>query len=191
MTLEFGGLGFQPCRKLVFIRQRFPGGPGGALAQGLQRDLGAVLGFADDAREIAVADDRDQTGNGARAVLLQPREFRRRHLRSQHAAVQHAGLRLVVNETRMRENLVRNIEPLKRISGQHALCRWFGHGTRRGLAIQRYLVGELPVARPDIAGTGDRAVPDVERVDPDAQLIGRGGKEDLPDLGTGLPDGTA
>ncbi len=101
------------------------------------------------------------------------------------------GSVLVVNETRMRENLVGNVQPLKRISGEHPLRRWFGHGARRGLAIQRDLVGELPVAGADIAGTGDGAVPDVERVDPDAQLIGRGGQEDLPDLGTGLPDGTA
>ena len=105
--------------------------------------------------------------------------------------MQHAGQRGIVNEAGMRENLVGDIEPLNGISGKHALRRSFGHGTRRRLAIQRDIFGELPVAGPDIAGAGDDAIVDVERVDSDAQPIGGEFKKDLPDFGADLPDGAA
>ena len=123
MTVGSDGWAFQPLRQPVFIGQRFARRPCRALAQRLERGLGAILGFADHAREISVAHDGDQAGNGARAILRHADEFCRRHLRSQHAAMQHAGQRLVVNETGMGENLVGNIQPLNGISGQRALGR--------------------------------------------------------------------
>ena len=45
------------------------------LAQRLERGLGAILGFAHHACEIAVAHDGDQAGNGARAILLMSTSF--------------------------------------------------------------------------------------------------------------------
>ncbi len=184
-------LGFQPLRQRGFIGQRCAGRPCCALAQGFERGLGAVFGFADDACEISVAHDRDKTGNGARAVFRKVDEFCSGELRSQHAAMQHPRQRLVVNETPMRKNLVWNIHPLNRTSGKRAPCRSFGCRTRRRVTIQRDVAGELPVAGPDIAGSGDGAILDLERVDIDAQPIGGDAEKDLPDLGAGLPDGAA
>ena len=171
------------------IGQRFAGRPGRALAQRRQRGLGASLGLADHAREIAVAHDGDQAGNGARGVFLQTGELGGRQLRAQHAAVQHSRQRGIVNEPRMRENLVGNIQPLNRMSGHGSLRRLLRYGAGRRVAIKRDLVGKLPVARPDVAGPGDGAVLDVERVGPDAELIGCRSEKDLPDFRAGLPDG--
>jgi hypothetical protein len=72
---------------------------------------------------MAVAHDGDEAGNAARGILRHVDEFCRRYLRSQHPAMQHPGQRRIVNETRMREHLVGNIDALNRISGQNALCR--------------------------------------------------------------------
>ena len=191
ITVGSDGWRLQPFREPVFVGQGFAGRPGRALAQRRQRDLGASLGLADHAREIAVAHDGDQAGNGARGIFLQTGEIGGRHLRAQHAAVQHSRQRGIVDEPRMGENLVGNVQPLNRIAGHRALCRWLRHGAGRRVAIQRDPVGEFPIARPDIAGPGDRAVLDFERVGPDAELIGRRGEKDLADFRAGLPDGAA
>src|SRR5258708_29203929 len=105
--------------------------------------------------------------------------------------MKHPRQRLVVNETAMHEDLVGNVHPLNRTSGKRAPCRSFGHSARRRLAIQLHVTGKLPVAGPDIAGSGDGAILDLERVDIDAQPIGGDAEKDLPDLGASLPDGAA
>ena len=96
-----------------------------------------------------------------------------------------------MNKAGTRKDLVGYIKPLNRIPGQRALRRSLGHRPGRGFAIQRDFAGEFPVAGPDIAGSGDGAIADVERVGSDTQAIGGGAKKDLPDFGTCVPDGAA
>ena len=62
----------------------------------------------------------------------------------------------------------------------------FGVAPARGVAIERDFVGKLPIAGPDIAGSGNGAVLDVERVDIDAQPFRRQPKKDLANLGAGV-----
>ena len=82
-----------------------------ALAQGVESRLCAMLGLADDTGKIAVAHDGDETGHRARhPPSIQ--KFRARVLRPQHAAVQHSRQRLIVDESRPAQNLVRNVDPL-------------------------------------------------------------------------------
>ncbi len=69
------GLRFQPVRQRAFIGQCFTRRPFCALAQRLQGSLGAILGFADDTHKIAVAHNRDQAGDAARAILRKADEF--------------------------------------------------------------------------------------------------------------------
>jgi hypothetical protein len=71
-----------------------------------------MFGLADDAGKTAVAHDGDETGHRAGAILLQFHKFRARVLRPQHAAMQHSRQRLIVDESRPAQNLVRNVDPL-------------------------------------------------------------------------------
>ena len=57
---------------------------------------------------------------------------------------------------------------------------------RRGVAIERDVPGKFPIAGPDIAGPGDRAVLDVERVDIDAEPLRRCCEKDLANFGAGV-----
>jgi len=116
MTVDFRGLGFQERRQIALVGQRLAVGPRGTLAQGLKRGLRAMLGFADDTCEIAVAHDCDDTGNRAGAVFFQPRELRARVFRPQHAAMQHFRQGPIVDEARPREYLVGNVDPLHGMS---------------------------------------------------------------------------
>ena len=84
---------------------------------------GAILGLADDACEISIADDGDKTGNAACAILSQFQEFCGRHLRSHDAAMQHGRQGLVVDETGVRKDFVRNVDPLHGIAGEGASGR--------------------------------------------------------------------
>jgi hypothetical protein len=91
----------------------------------------------------------------------------------------------------MRENLVGNIDPSNGMPCKRALRRSFRHSARRRVALQRDFIGQFPVAGPDIAGSGDGAVLDGERVDRDAEPIRRQPKKDLPNLGADVPDGAS
>ena len=71
------------------------------------------------------------------------------------------------------------------------LAAGFGTALQRRVAVERDFIGEFPVTRLHVAGPGDRAVADIERGRRDAEPIGCGGKEDLPDLGAGLADGAS
>jgi hypothetical protein len=71
-----------------------------------------MLGLADDAGKIAVAYDGNKTGHCAGAILPQSHKFRARVLRPQHAAMQLSRQRLIVDEPRPAQNLVRNVDPL-------------------------------------------------------------------------------
>ena len=71
-----------------------------------------MLGLADDTGKTAVAYDCNKTGHRARAILPQFQRVRARVLRPQHAAMQHSRQRLIVDESRPAQNLVRNVDPL-------------------------------------------------------------------------------
>jgi hypothetical protein len=117
---RFHRLALQPVRQPVLVGQRFTSGPHRGFAQRLQRGLRAVLGLTHYAHKISIADDRDKAGNAARSVVSQFHECRRRHLRSQHPAMQHCWQGLVVDEAGMRKHLVGNIHPLHGIPGKCA-----------------------------------------------------------------------
>ena len=171
MTVDSAGWAFNHSASSDFIGKGFTGRPCRALAQDADGGLRAILGFADYADEIAVAHDGNQAGNGARTMLRHVDEFGGGEFRPQHAAMQHPRQRGVVNETRMRENLVGDIQPLDGISGHRALCRPLGDRTRCRLTLQGDLAGKFPVTGPDIAGSRDDAIADDERVGPDTQPI--------------------
>ena len=95
-----------------------------------------MLGFADDACETAVAYHRDETGYRAGTVVFQPGEFRARVLRPQHAAVQHFRQCPIVDEARLREHLVGNVDPLHGGPGQRATRGRFRLHIRRCVAVE-------------------------------------------------------
>ena len=107
-----------------------------------------MLGFADDAGETSIAHDSDETGDRAGAVFLQPREFRARIFRPQHAAMQHFRQSPIVDETRPREHLVGNVDPLHGVSGQRPACGQFRLYVRRCVAIERDFFRKFPIAGP-------------------------------------------
>jgi hypothetical protein len=84
------------------------------------------------------------------------------------------------------ENLVRDIQSLDGISGKCPQRRQLRYRARCRVTIQLDIAGELPVARPDIAGARDRAVLDIERVGSHPEAIRRHLKKDLPDFGAGV-----
>ena len=145
-----------------------------------------MLGFADDAGKIAVTDDGDETGDRAGAVFAEFDQFRARVVRPQHAAVQHARQRLIVDEARPGEHLVGNIDPLHRMSGQRALRRSLRRYARRSVAIERNVVGQFPIAGPDIAGSRNGAVLDAERIDINTQPFRSQLQKDLANLRAGV-----
>ena len=71
-----------------------------------------MLGLADNAGKTAVAHDGNKPGYSASAVLFQFDELRARVVRPQHAAMQHSLQRLIVDEPRPAQDLVRNVDPL-------------------------------------------------------------------------------
>ena len=186
MTVVSEGCGLQERSQIVFVGQGLAVGPGRALAQGLQRRFRAMLGFADDARETAVAHHSDEAGYRADTVVLQPGEFRARVLRPQHAAVQHFRQCPIVDEARLREHLVGDVDPLHRVSGQRAARGRFRLHIRRCVAIERDFFRKFPIAGRDIARSRNGAVLDIERVDPHAQPFRRQLKKDLAHLGAGM-----
>ena len=88
---QFHRLRLQECREIVFIRQRVAFRPGRALAQRIERHLGAGLGLADHAGKVAVTHDCNETWDSARRVLLQCNQPCARNLRV--AAPGHATAR--------------------------------------------------------------------------------------------------
>ena len=183
---RFRRLRLQERGQIVFVGQFVAVGPCRALAQGLKRLLRAVLGLADDAGKTAVAHDGDETGDRAGAVFAQLEELCARVVRPQHAAMQHAWQRLIVDEARPRKHLVGNVDPLHRVSGQRALRRELRRHAWRRVAIERDFVGQFPIAGPDIAGPRNRAVLDAERIDPDTQPFRSQLKKDLANFGAGM-----
>ena len=186
MTVDSDGWAFRNEARSFSSGSALAVGPGRALAQGLKRQFRAMLGFADDACKTAVTYDRDKAGYRPGAILLQLPEFRARILRPQHAAVQHSRQRLIVDESRSGKHLVGNVDPLDRVSGQRASRRRLRPRVRRGVAIERDFLGKFPIAGSDIAGSGNGAVLDVERVDINAQPFRRLLKKDLANLGAGM-----
>ncbi len=102
--------------------------------------------------------------------------------------MQHSGQGRIVNEAGMGENLVGNIQPLHGVSGKAAARRCFGHRARGGMTVERNFAREFPVAGADIAGPGNGAIDDIERIGSDTEAVGRGNQENLPDFGADLPD---
>ena len=122
---RFRRLRFQERGQLVFIGQRFAHGPHRPLAQRLERGLRAILGFADHAREIAVAHDGDEAGHRAGAVFRQSVSFARAFSgRSTRPCSIPATP--IVDEARPREHLVGNIHALHGTSSQRACVAGFG-----------------------------------------------------------------
>ena len=184
---RFHRLRFQEGRQVVFIGQCFAARPCRALAQGLQRRLGRMLGLADDARKIPITYDGHDTRNGICAILLQFCEHSAGNFRPQHAAMQHSRQHGIVDEALPRKHLVGNVEPPHRVACQRTLLDRFLRDTRRCIAIQRNLAGQLPIARPHIAGAGDGTVFDAERVDGGSQSIRCRREKNMPDLRAGVP----
>ena len=137
MTVNSDRLRLQERSQIVFVGQFLTVGPRRAFAQRLKRGFRAVLGLADDAGKIAVADHGDETGDCARAVFFDSSSFAARMVRAQHAAMQHARQRLIVDEAGPGEHLVGNVDPLHRMAGQRAPRRDLRHGARRRFAIER------------------------------------------------------
>lgn len=179
-------LALQERSQIVLVRQRLARRPCCALAQSFQRSLGAVLGFADDAREAAVPHDGDEPANRARCRFIERDELCVRHLGPQHTAMQHVRQRRVVNEARPREHLIGNVDPLNRLPGNAARGGRLRDRFRGRAAIERDLAGELPVAGPDIARSGHRAIIDVERRCFDAEPLRRCCEEQPAHLGADL-----
>ena len=188
---RFQRLRLQERCQIVFIGQRLATGPGRSLAQRLQGGLGAMLGFADDAGKAAVAHDSDEAGNGARAILLQSAQLRTCVGRPEHAAVQHVRQRLIVDEARPGEHLVRNVDPRNRTSRQRAARGDLGCCARCGVAIERDFAGQLPITCRDIARPRNGAVLDFKHIDLHAQPFRGQFKKDLANLGTGMSQRTA
>src|SRR6478752_7056632 len=124
-----------------------------------------MLVVADNACKTAVTYDRDKARYRPGAILVQLPEFRARVLRPQYAAVQHSRHRLIVDESRSGKHLVGYVDPLDRVSGERASRCRLRPRVRCGVAIERDFPGKFPIAGSDIAGPGNRAVLDVERVD--------------------------
>src|SRR5262249_54435140 len=83
------------------------------------------------------------------------------------------------------------IEPLHGTSGDRPARRWLRLRASTRIAVERDFACELEVTGADIARTRDGAVPDVEHLGSDAEALGGGGQENLPDFGAGLPDRAA
>ena len=188
---EFRRLGLQPLRQPVFIGESFAFRPRRALVQRLEGGFGTVFGFAHDADETSVAHDGEEAGYGPGILFLQAHEPRARDFRPQHATMQHAGQRGIVNETPMREYLVRNVESLHRMPRQCALRRRFRYGARLRLPIQRHLVRKLPVTGLNVAGPRQGSILDVEHVGPDAEAVRREIQKNLPHFGADMPQGAS
>jgi hypothetical protein len=96
-----------------------------------------------------------------------------------------------VDESRPGKHLVGNVDPRNRIPGQRTARCGLWRYVRRGVAIERDFLGELPIAGSDVAGSQNGAVLDVERVDINAQPFRRVLKKDKANLGAGMTKRTA
>ncbi|MGY4293377.1 hypothetical protein ACVWXN_001472 [Bradyrhizobium sp. i1.4.4] len=168
---RFDRLALQEAREIVFVGQRLAGRPGCALAQGFQCGFRRSLAIGKHTGKAAVADDRDEAGNGARRRLVERDQSGTRDVRPQHAAVCQVRQCAIVNEARSREHLVGNVDPLDRMSGDTACGSGLRNDARGGVVVERDVASQLPIAGPDIAGTRDRAVIDIEQRRIDAETL--------------------
>ena len=152
------GLALEPGGEIRLVGQRLARAPRRALAQGGEPGFRRTFRFGDDADEAAVAHHGDDAGNPACTRLVERGQLGARRCRFQHAAVQQAGQLEIVHEARPTEHLVGQVEPCRRRARDPPRSGRLGRDPRAGIARQKGVVGQLPIAGAQVARADDGAV---------------------------------
>ena len=138
---------------------------------------GRLLGLGDDADEAAVAHHRHDARHPLRGRGVEREQLGARRGRPQHAAVQQAVERAIVDEARPAEHLVGDVEARNALPGQLPRRDRLGGNAGAGVARQQRIVGQLPVAGAQVAWPDDGAVAHLQRAGGHAQPLGRDGRD--------------
>src|SRR4051794_28633824 len=98
---------------------------------------------------------------------------------------------MIMDEARPREHLVGNVDTLDGVPGDGALGGTLRRRARRGIMVERDVTGELPIAGPDIARTGDCPVIDIQQRGIDTETFRCSSEETLAHFGAGVAERAA